>query len=152
MNDRTALLREIHETWQGYAAALAALTDEDLLGIADGSWTRKDLVAHVAWWEGSSADALEAVSAGRDPAWRDETTDETNARVEAEHKDLAPADVRRLAVQAHERILARIGASADEDLLTAGRFGWMQGRALVEMVRGDTSGHYPEHTAHLRKP
>jgi hypothetical protein len=149
MNDRTTLLREIHEAWQAYAAALAACADDDLLGIADGTWTRKDLVAHVAWWEGSSSDALEAVTAGRDPAWRNESTDATNARVEAEHKDLPVAEVRRLAAAAHERLLATIGAASDEDLFTAGRFPWMNGAALVEMVRGDTSQHYPEHAGHL---
>jgi hypothetical protein len=150
MHDRTTLLREIHEAWQAYAAALAALTDEDLAAVADGSWTRKDLVAHIAWWEGSSADALEAVAAGRDPASRTETADETNARIEAEHKDVPASEARRLGAQAHERLLARIGAATDDDLFAAGRFRWMNGDPLVEMVRDDTSRHYPEHTRRLR--
>jgi len=149
MNDRTTLLREIHEAWQTYAAALAACSDDALLEIADGTWTRKDLVAHVAWWEGSSSDAVEAVTAGRDPAPRTESTDATNARVEFEHKDLPAAEIRRLAAAAHERLLATIGGASDEDLFTAGRFGWMNGAALAEMVRDDTSRHYPEHVSHL---
>ena len=149
MNDRTTLLREIDEAWQPYAAALAAATDEDLLGIAEGTWTRKDLVAHVAWWETSSADTLEAIGDERDPPWRDETTDETNARVETEFKDVSAADVRRLAGEAHARLVERIASMDDEDLATPGRFPWMNGEPLAEMIRGDTTRHYPDHVAPL---
>ncbi len=149
MNDRTSLLQEIDAAWRPYAAALAGLSDSDLLAIADGTWTRKDLVAHVAWWEGSSAGALEAIREHRDPPWRDETTDAKNARIEAEFKDVPASEVRQLAAAAHERLLAAIDAADEADLATPGRFPWMGGDPLAEMVRGDTSRHYPDHVRHL---
>lgn len=150
MDDRSTLLREIEAAWRPYADALDALSDDDLLEIADGTWTRKDLVAHVAWWEGSSTSTLEAVAEHRDPPWRDETTDETNARVEAEHKDVPGPEIRTMAAVAHERLLRAIAAVDEADLSTAGRFPFMNGDALIALVRGDTSEHYPEHVRQLR--
>lgn len=150
MNDRTALLDEIDAGWRAFAAALANLSDDDLLGLADGTWTRKDLVAHVAWWEGSSADALVAVAAGREPEWLEEPLDERNARVEAEHKDLTPAVVRQMALETHARLIRAIEDADELDLFDADRLPWLQGDPLASKIRGDTSEHYPDHLAALR--
>lgn len=145
MDDRATLRAEIDEAWRPYAAILNSLSDDELLTHADGTWTRKDVVAHVAWWEASSADALAAVAAGRAPAWRDETTDATNARIEAEWKTAPTTAVRAFAAAAHERLLAGLGAVNEADLWTSGRFAWMDGDPLAEMIRGDSSRHYPDH-------
>ena len=145
MDERDALIAEIEAAWRPVAAILDHLTDDELLGAAEGSWTRKDVVAHLGWWEASSAATLEAIAAGADPPWRDETTDATNARVEAEWKHAPAHAVRQFGADAHARLVAALRAIDPADLFTPGRCPWLDGDPLSAMVRGDTTEHYPEH-------
>ena len=152
--DKDTLLSRMRETHADLEAVVGSL-DDDALGAPardmDG-WTRKDVVAHVAWWSDHSARVITALRAGREPYRRDERgIDVVNAEILAEHRDETPDEVRRSEHEAFERVVAAVEAASDDDLFSVGRFAWLGSEEpLVETVQWDTTRHYPEHLEQLR--
>jgi hypothetical protein len=151
--DRDTLLAEIRDTHEELEVALDGLTDDALLEPAVGidGWTRKDVLAHLAWWTDHSARVIEALLAGRDPYDRSGPwdIDAHNARVYEEHRDRPAGEVRRWEGETYRQVVAAVGQASDEDLFTAGRFEWLGSGTLAETVRADTSEHYREHLSAL---
>jgi hypothetical protein len=153
--DKRSLLARIHETHAVLDAAVRSLDDTALETPASGmeGWSRKDVVAHVAWWSDHSAQVIEALRAGREPYPRDEQPgiDELNARILDDHRDDTPDAVRRSEADAFSRLVAAVEAASDEDLFTVARFAWIgRDEPLAEMVEWDSTRHYPDHLAQLR--
>ncbi len=151
--DKPTLLREMRETHGAIEDALASLGDEALLVPVAGmdGWTRKDILVHLEWWSDHSARVATALVAGREPYPQSDPfdIDVHNARVLEEGRARTAADARAGEAAAFERVLAAVEATPEDDLLTAGRFAWLEGEALVDTVAADTTGHYAEHLPHL---
>ena len=139
--DKPTLIADIHRTHAELLAAAGDLDDAALLAPAPGmdGWTRKDVLHHVAWWTDHSANVVESLTAGREPYDRigDWNLDAHNAKVLAEGRAMSPAEVR-----------GEEAASPDE-LFESGRYAWIDGGSLADVVISDTSGHWPEHLPHL---
>ncbi len=151
---KTELLAAIHSTHADFATAAAELDDDALAGPApamDG-WTRKDVLAHVAWWSDHSARVVESLRAGREPYVREEPwdVDEQNARIHDENTGLAAADARRSEAESFARLVAAVEAASEDELFDAGRYRWLESVALADVVIGDSTDHFPEHVPHLR--
>ena len=151
--DKTTLLDAIRATHAPLAAAAAALSDEALLGPAPGmdGWTRKDVLAHVEWWNGHSAAVIAGVRSGIDPyPGGDEPWDPDawNARILAENRDRSAEDVRRGAADSFARLVAAVEGATDEELFATDPHPWLDG-TVAEMVEDDSTRHYPEHVPHL---
>lgn len=151
--DKQTLLTDIRRTHAELMAAAGGLDDAAWLAEAPGmpGWTRKDVLAHIAWWSDHSARVAEGLLAGREPYDRSGPfdLDAHNARVLAEGRTRSLADVRAAEADAFRRVAAAIEAASEADLFDAGRFDWLKGETLAETVAGDTSGHWPEHVPHL---
>jgi len=153
--DKRSLLARIHETHAALEAVVRSLDDAALEAPASGmeGWSRKDVVAHVAWWSDHSARVIEALRAGREPYAREEQPgiDELNARILDDHRGDTPDAVRRSEADAFSRLVAAVEAASDEDLFTVARFAWIgRDEPLAETVEWDSTRHYPEHLAQLR--
>jgi len=150
--DKDTLLRDIRATHAPIEAA-AALDDEALLGPAPGldGWTRKDVLAHVEWWNVHSAAVVEGVRTGIDPyPGGDEPWDPDawNARILAENRDRTPDDVRRGEAASFARLVAAVEAATDAELFGEDPHPWLDGTA-AETVAEDSTLHYPDHIPHL---
>ncbi len=151
--DKTTLLRTMRETHARLEAAAAALDDAALLAQAPGmdGWTRKDVLAHVEWWNEHSVHVVEGVRSGVDPypdtgeAW---DIDAHNARVLEENRSRSAADVRRGEADTFRRLLTAVEAMPEDALLAKDPVPWLPG-TLAGMVADDSSLHYPEHVPHL---
>ncbi len=152
--NKQSLLAEIRATHQPLAAAIAALTDEDLADPVPGmnGWTRKDVLAHVGWWSDHSVRVITALTGGRVPYERnpDFDIDAQNASILAEFRDRNAAEVRAFEADAFERLVAAVEAASDEDLFTVDRFPWLGEDTLAAAVEWDSTKHYPEHLPHLK--
>ncbi len=152
LRDRAGALRAMRNTHASIAAA-AALPDEALLAAAPGmpGWTRRDVLAHVEWWNRHSTAVLRGLRTGMDPypdtgePW---DIDAHNARVLAESRGRPAADVRAGEAASFEELAAAVEAATDHELFDAGVQPWLEGTA-VAIVAGDTWDHYPEHVPHL---
>lgn len=145
--DKTELLATLTAAHDALRGAIDALSDDVLALPAQGDWTRRDLVAHVEWWERHSARVVEALCAGREPYSREAPfdLDAQNAAVFEESRGRTAADVRRGEAEAWVLLLDSLEAATEPDLFEAGRFAWTEGEALVEIVREDTDRHWVEH-------
>jgi hypothetical protein len=149
--DKQQLIAALRTGHERLRAAIDALSEDELALPAQGEWTRRDLVAHVEWWERHAAHVVAALRAGRDPYPADEPfdLDARNARVFEESRGRAAAEVRSGEAAAWADLLRVIEAADEADLFDPARFAWTGGEPLVEIIRGDTDRHWEEHLPHL---
>src|SRR5262245_21849748 len=152
--DKAGLLEAIRQTHAPIEAALASLDDAALLEPAPGleGWTRKDVLAHMEWWNDHSARVVEGLTAGREPYPREGPfdVDALNASIVEESRERTASDVRAGEAASFARLLERVEAASDDELFDVGRYEWLGAdEALRETVEADSSEHYPEHLPHL---
>ena len=151
--DKDTLLRQIGRTHAPIEAAAAALDDEALAGPAPDmeGWTRKDVLAHLEWWNDHSTNVIEGSRSGIDPYPGDDEPwdpDAWNARILAENRDRSVADVRRGEAASFARLLSAVEGATDDELFTQDPHPWLDG-TVAETVIADSTDHYPEHVPHL---
>src|SRR5213592_5082072 len=68
MTPREELLKRLHRAWEAFHESYAGLSDPDLLkaGVT-GTWSVKDIIAHVTWWEEEALTHLPVILAGGRP-------------------------------------------------------------------------------------
>ena len=129
---------------------LVARFDDDamLRPVLDGGRSVKDLLAHIAAWEGYCAGWLEAVARGVTPD-RPEVrdVDATNARDAAAAKAASVGDVRARSQAAHAAMLASIEGLSDADLADEKRFGW----PTWQMASSNSDEHDREHIDEIER-
>ena len=144
--NRLQLLTRIEEPWSALKAAYGGLSEAEMLapGVT-GTWSVKDIIAHVTSWEGESLAHLPAILAGRRPARYSVTyggIDAFNAQTTQRVRDLTLAEVLRQRDDMHRRLLEFIQnvpeAAFDRDTRVRRR------------LRLDTYGHYPIHAKAIR--
>jgi hypothetical protein len=109
-----------------------------------GAWSFKDLAAHLTGWRERTIGRLEAPpGAEPPPPWPAELTDDDaiNRWIYERNRDRSSRDVLAEADQSFARLASAIRALPAPDLVTPGRFPWMDGRPVVE---GDFFGHFRE--------
>ena len=152
--DKDTLLREIRATHAPIETAATGLDDERLAGSAPdmAGWTRKDVLAHIEWWNDHSTNVIAGNRSGIDPYPGDAEPwdpDAWNARILAENRDRPAADVRRGEADSFARLLAAVEGATDAELFTQHPHPWLDG-TVAETVVADSTAHYPDHLAHLR--
>jgi len=110
MTPREALLKRLHRAWEAFHESYAGLSDPDLLkaGVT-GTWSVKDIIAHVTWWEEEALTHLPVILAGGRPPRYSVTyggIDAFNARMTELRKDLSLSEVLRQRDLVHGRLVA----------------------------------------------
>lgn len=150
--DKQTFIAMIHASHEPLAAAVASVPDAawtDPLPDMDG-WTRKDALAHVAWWSDHSADVIAGLREGRIPEEEaDIGIDAQNRAILEAFRDRDAADVRAYEAEAFERLVAAVEATSDEDLFTPKRFASLEEETLAGAVEWDSTKHYPDHVKHV---
>ena len=172
------LLHCIRDAYEAYAAAIAALPAGMLTrGDTCGAWSVRDVMAHIGADEQWMAGQLEALQSGVPPTgeacYGEEapvptdidlsTQDGRNAWQYQRLRGLSLDEVRKMAADAHARLLATTESFLDgqlsEKLTIAemGTAGWIrrpnsgeQAWPLWEWLRGVTYHHYAEHAGMIR--
>jgi uncharacterized protein (TIGR03083 family) len=142
------LLAAIRRDRAAFQALVAPLSDAQLTDptLAEG-WSIKDVVAHIAAWEGRCAGWLEAAARG-ETAERPEVkdVDGSNARDFAAARQLSLADVLARSRAAHTAMLRAVEALSEADMRDETRFGW----PTWQMASSNSDEHYREHTDQIR--
>ena len=151
--DKIELLAAMHDAHAPIEAAAGAVDDEALAGPAldMAGWTRKDVLAHVEWWNDHSTNVIEGSRTGVDPYPGDDLewdADAWNERILAENRGRSPADVRRGEAASFARLVAAVEGSSEEELFAENPHPWLDG-SLAETVISDSTAHYPDHVPHL---
>lgn len=152
--DRIDLLADILDTHAPIAAAGLLLPDAALEAAAPEmpDFARKDVLAHVAWWNDHATAVLRGVRSGEDPfppgpePW---DLDAQNAATLASNHERAAREVVAWEAASFDALAAAVVAATSEELATAGYRAWLGDGSAAGVVIADSTEHYPEHVPHL---
>jgi len=141
------LIAKVETAWAAFHESHAGLPDDEMLvpGVC-GEWSVRDLIAHVTWWDAEALSHLPTVlDGGTPPRYSDlyGGIDAFNAMKTEETRALSLDDVRQEAAATHQRLLEYLRGVPAERLTGNSRF--------THRLRLDTYGHYPTHTADIRR-
>ncbi len=146
MKTRDVLAR-LDAAWGELEDSYAGLSDaERLVPGVSGTWSVRDVIAHVSWWEEEALEHLPLIrEGGRPPRYsvRYGGIDAFNALMTERRKHLALAEVLSRHRETHERLIAYV-RGAPEDLFT-------RETRFRRRLKLDTYGHYPLHAAAIER-
>lgn len=145
--NRSPLLKRMDARWQELVAACADLPAAEMEepGVT-GTWSVKDIIAHVTVWEDEALTHLPAILAGRRPPRYSVThggINAFNAQMTQRNRDVPLAEVLRRRDDTHHRLLAFVQRVPESECGSGTRF--------RRRLRLDTYGHYAVHTKAIRK-
>ena len=143
---RTRLLKRIDTAWQALLAACDGLSEAELLepGVT-GTWSVKDIIAHVTVWEGEALSHLPVVLAGRRPPRYSVThggINAFNAQMTQRNRDLPLSEVLERRDDTHARLVEFLQQAPESECGAGTRF--------RRRLRLDTYGHYGIHARAIR--
>jgi hypothetical protein len=136
---KSELLAKVEHAYVSARAVVEALPPSRLDDPLPAGWTLKEMVAHLAHWEGTVPAYIDALRSGtpREPGG---DVDAKNANVAADARAMSHEDVLALWAHAHERVLETLRALTEDELAD---------ERVIEKIDGETYGHYPDHYGDL---
>jgi hypothetical protein len=150
-------MRREHASWEALLAQVPCERMEE--PGAEGLWSVKDIIAHVAAYEQWLALDLERALRGEMYGARElngPRGDEINARIFRQHHDRPLAEVLAEAPAAFARLVAAVETLPESDLGNpdgAARYidpAWLAGVPLGTCIASDSYEHYREHAPSIR--
>src|SRR5207248_7378604 len=114
------LLKRLDQAWAEFRESYAGLSDADLMrpGVT-GTWSVRDIIAHVTWWEEEALTHLPLVLAGGRPPRYSVThggIDAFNAKMTEQRKHWSLAQVRTPQDEVQRRLVAVVQGAAGEHM------------------------------------
>jgi uncharacterized protein YdhG (YjbR/CyaY superfamily) len=145
--NRSRLLKQMETRWRDLLASYANMSGADMTepGVT-GTWSVKDIIAHVTVWEEEARKHLPVILAGGRPPRYSVThggIDAFNAQMTQRNRDLPLAAVLRQRDDTHRRLVAFVERVPESECGGDTRF--------RRRLRLDTYGHYAVHTKAIWK-
>jgi hypothetical protein len=145
--NKSQLLKRLDNAWAAFNASYAGLSDAELLepGVT-GTWSVRDIIVHVTWWEEEALTHLPVILAGGKPARysvRYGGIDAFNAQMTEQKRDLSLSEVLQQRDDTHRRLIDFIQNAPEDQVVRETRF--------RRRLRLDTYSHYPQHTEAISK-
>jgi hypothetical protein len=145
--DKQQLLKRLDKAWTGLKDSYAGLSEAQLSepGVT-GTWSVKDILAHVMTWEREALKHLPLVLSGGKPPRYSVTyggIDAFNAKMTEQNKELSLDEVLRQMDDTHRKLVGFIESAPDDQFIGETRF--------RHRLRLDTYSHYPKHAESIRK-
>lgn len=135
-------LARMDDGWSAFRRRVHALPSQLIeLRLGGGSWTRKQMLAHVATWHERTVEALAQLTTGELPGEPDET-DAINARAARAAVGRTTGEILFALDDSYRQVHRAVARLTDELLLA--HDSW-----ATAMIAGNTYGHYEEHIADL---
>lgn len=132
----------IQSSWDRWVAALSALSPEQLnQANTCGAWSGRDLIGHVAVWDGVATDKIRGILAGAEREDTGETLDAFNERTAREFQAASLDGLIERMHRTHENLLVTLGSAAGA---TDETVQWIE-----HAIADDTWKHYDQHRQHL---
>jgi hypothetical protein len=147
---RAEFLDRLSSGWDEWQALLAEVGEARMTDPGVGTWSVKDIIAHVTWGEREMVGVLRARALVGSDLWN-ASQDERNAAVYRENREQSLADVREEAARVHGELVALVEALDDADLNDASRYAQMPAEWVPwELFAGNAFDHYPDHIRDIR--
>src|SRR5688572_17754103 len=153
---KTGWLGRVEETRSIWEGIVAEVDQADLDGptVID-NWTFKDVAAHLNGWRVRTVDRLEAAARGDappPPPWPDgldedteEGTDAINQWFYERGRDRPTTEILVEASEQYRRMRVAVEAVPEADLVTPGRYPWLDGHPLCAVIQGSYEHLREEH-------
>ena len=139
------LLNEAAREYQALYETLQGLNETQMTEVWLGTWSVRDIVAHIAGWHQEMGPALERLARGERPIREGVSYDDVdgwNARFAEARSRTAVADVLLEFDKSHESFMKAAVA------VPAERF--QPGKTAWKIVDGNSAHHYREHAEQIR--
>jgi len=139
------LLNEAAREYKTFHEALQGLNESQMSEVWLGTWSVKDIVAHIAGWHEEMGPALERLARGERPIREGVSYDDVdawNARFASARRATPVADVLLELDKTHEYFL-RTAAAVPAERFQVGKTAW-------KIVDQNTAHHYREHAEQVR--
>jgi len=145
--DRRQLLKRVDKAWEAFNGSYARLSDAELTeaGVT-GTWSIRDILAHVTTWEEEALKHLPLILKGGTPprySVQYGGVDAFNARTTEQKRSLSLSEVREQLAATHGRLVEFIQSVPEHQLIGDTRF--------RRRLRLDTYSHYPIHAEAIRQ-
>lgn len=148
--DRNELVAEMRAGRQRLDAALGRVSDEQMARpVLGNSWSVKDLVAHLGFWEWRIVNLYGHLSRGEAVPEDNLTMDELNEQAFILNQDFPLVVVKGEERNAYNQLLVVAEKAAEADLFDPHRFPWTEGEPFVNFIKDNTYVHYDEHLGDL---
>ena len=155
--DKATLLDKVRSGYAALEAQFIPLDEAQMTTTnADGEWSIKDILAHLAAWHFRLLGWVNAILRNEQPTLGDavetnEQLDKLNARFYEENKARPLNEILSDLRGSHLQVMESLQAMADEDLTDPQRFAWMDGNPFWNLVAGNTYDHYLEHIGSIQE-
>ena len=139
------LLNEAAREYKAFHEAVAGLNETQMTEAWLGTWSVRDIVAHIIGWHEEMGPALERLARNERPVPDGvsyEDVDAWNARFAAARRDTPVADVLLELDKTHEYFL-RVAAAVPAERFQPGKTAW-------KIVDQNSAHHYREHAEQIR--
>jgi hypothetical protein len=140
------VLARLDTSWKDFEESYRGLSHAQLLvaGVT-GSWSVRDIIAHVTWWEEEALTHMPVIREGGSSPRYSITyggIDAFNAMMTERRKGLSISEVLHQHDEVHERLVHYVRDAPEELFASDTRF--------RRRLRLDTYGHYPVHAKAIR--
>ena len=140
MSEKTTLLSEAETEFTRFKGALAGLDEAKMREVWLGTWSARDIVAHISGWHRELAPALERIARGERPIAEGVSYDDVdawNARFAEARKAASTADILKELDASHTAFMRAAAAVPDER--------YVPGKTAYKIVDFNSRHHYQEH-------
>ena len=145
---KAELLKDIRVERRKLEKTLTRLTEEDMTGQGViGEWSVKDILAHLAAWEGLFLSWYESGLHGSVPdkipvgiSKKDIAT--LNQQIYLQYREDSLEAVLIIFQNSYQQILAVVEAIPEGDMFAKDRYGWTGKWTIADYIAGNTCNHY----------
>jgi hypothetical protein len=146
MSEKTTLLSGAESEFTAFKRALAGLTEAQMREVWLGTWSARDIVAHISGWHRELGPALQRLQRGERPIPEGvsyEDVDAWNARFALARKSADTADILKELDASHAAFLQAAAAVPEER--------YVPGKTAHKIVDLNSRHHYQEHRAQIEE-
>lgn len=144
MSEKTVLLSEAETEFAAFKRAIAGLDEPRMREVWLGTWSARDVVAHISGWHREMAPALERLARGERPIPEGVSYDDVdawNARFADAKKAAATADILTELDASHAAFMRAAAAVPEER--------YVPGKTAYKIVDFNSRHHYQEHRGQI---
>jgi len=146
MSEKTTLLSGAETEFAAFTHALAGLGEAQMREVWLGTWSARDIVAHISGWHRELAPALRRMEKGERPIPEGVSYDDVdawNARFADARKAAATADILKELDASHAAFLQAAAGVPEER--------YVPGKTAHKIVDFNSRHHYQEHRAQIEE-
>jgi hypothetical protein len=136
-------LAQMDGGWATFHDRIKSMPSEHLeVRISEGSWTRKQMLAHIGTWHDLTIERLTRFAESGEPPELPEDEDVINARAARAAEGRTTGEILLGMEDSYRRLRREVGRLTDAQL--AAQDGWASA-----VIAGNSYGHYADHLADL---